>query len=207
MAINSKETNARELFELLESLSVFVDQKVQMYALGGTALTILGIKPSTLDIDINIDSEKQYTYICNLFERIGFKRIGVTRWLTQEGLVFDLFYGSNILGTELLSDCLDLAKFINSFGKIELYTLSPYDIIISKLARGDQRDFIDIKHLFEYEKIELITLTKRYLNTMELSTVANYRQKFLDLINIKFKEWGYPLNRKLIEDVEKWPEL
>ena len=203
MESKKKETNANELFELLESLSFFVEEKVQMYALGGTALTILGIKPSTLDIDINIDATKQYNYLCKIFKQIGFKRIGTIRWLTQEGLAFDLFYGSNILGTKLLPDCLELAKFIKSFGKIGLYTLSPYDIIISKLARGDKRDFIDIKHIFEYEKIDLAKLTERYLNTMELSIVANYKQKFLDLIEIMFKQWDYPLDQKLIEDVKQ----
>ena len=206
MRSEKKETKAPELFELLKSISSFVEKNVEMYALGGTALTILGIKPSTLDIDINIDSNKQYNYICKVFEQIGFKRIGAIRWLTQEEVVFDLFYGSNILGTELLPDCLQLAQFVKSFGKMKLYTLSPYDIIISKLARGDERDFIDIKHLLEYEKIDLTKLTERYFNTMELSTVANYKQKFLDLIEIKFKQWKYPINQELLGEVKQWPE-
>ncbi len=40
MASQRKETGAKELFELLESLAPFIERKVQMYALGGTALTI-----------------------------------------------------------------------------------------------------------------------------------------------------------------------
>ena len=201
-----KETSANELFELLESISAFVEEKVQMYALGGTALTILGIKPSTLDIDINIDSGKQYNYLCKIFERIGFTRIGTIRWLTQEGLVFDVFYGSNILGTELLPDCLEKSRFIKSFGLIELYTLSPYDIIISKLARGDERDFNDIKNILEKEKIDLKTLILRYQKTMEVSTVGQYKQKLLDLIDIKLGQWKKPLNDQLIQEVRLWPE-
>ena len=69
MIKNKKEIDSAELFQLLESISKYVDEKVQMYALGGTALTILGIKPSTLDIDINIDSEKQYKYISKIFNK------------------------------------------------------------------------------------------------------------------------------------------
>ncbi|HLC71789.1 MAG TPA: DUF6036 family nucleotidyltransferase [Candidatus Nanoarchaeia archaeon] len=201
-----KETNAKELFELLESISTFVEEKVQMYALGGTALTILGIKPSTLDIDINIDSSKQYNYLCKVFGQIGFKRMGTIRWLTQEGLVFDVFYGSNILGTELLPDCLEQSKFIRSFGLMELYTLSPYDIIISKLARGDERDFNDIRRILEKEKIDLRTLILRYQKTMERSTVGQYKQKLLDLIEIKFGQWKKPLNDQLIQEVRLWLE-
>ena len=201
-----KETNATELFTLLESISAFVEEKVQMYALGGTALTILGIKPSTLDIDINIDSPKQYNYICTIFERIGFKRIGTIRWLTQEGLAFDLFYGSNILGTALMPDCLKLSKFIKSFGNIGLYTLSPYDIIISKLARGDERDFNDIRNIMEKENINIQKLVERYQKTMEVSVVGQYKQKLLDLVEIKFWQWKKPTDSKLIEEIKKWPE-
>src|SRR3989338_553846 len=206
MLSNTKEVQANELFELLESLAPYLEIKIEMYALGGTALTILGIKPSTLDIDINIDSEKQYRHVCSIFQKIGFKKIGSLRWLTQEGLAFDLFYGSNILGTELLPDCLKLSKYIKSFGKIELYTLSPYDIIISKLARGDERDFIDIKHIFQHEHIDLKMFVDRYYKTMENSVVGQYKQKLLDLIEIKFTEWKFQKNKELIEVVKKWPE-
>ena len=204
MVYNRKETSNKELFELLGSIAKYVEEKIQMYALGGTALTILGIKLSTLDIDINIHSEKQYKDLCAIFEQIGFKRTGSIRWITQEGLVFDLFYGSNILGTELLPDCLKLAKFAQSFGNIELYTLSPYDIIISKLARGDDRDFIDIKHILEKEKVDIKTLIDRYKRTMEISTVGQYKQKLLDLIEIKFLQWGYPQETELIKEIKRW---
>ena len=206
MSYNHKETSTIELFELLESLSPYIEEKVQMYALGGTALTILGLKPSTLDIDINIHAEKQYKFLCKIFEQIGFKRTGSIRWITQEGLAFDLFYGSNILGTELLPDCLKIAKFVKSFKNIELYTLSLYDIIISKLARGDERDFIDIKHILEKEKMNLRTLVDRYKMTMEISTVGQYKQKILDLIEIKFSQWKYPQEKELIQEVKQWQE-
>lgn len=201
---NAKQTNADELFQLLESISKYIEREVDMYALGGTTLTILGIKPSTLDIDINIDSHEEYSYVCSIFEQIGFKQIGGIRWQTQEGLFFDLFEESNILGTVLLPDCLSKSGFIRSFGKIRLYTHSLYDIIISKLARGDMRDFDDIKRIFETQNIDLNELVKRYKETMETSIVSNYKQKLLDLIEIKFKHWRRKLDKKLIGEVKKW---
>lgn len=206
MVHNTNEMNAEELFELLQSISKFVDRKIKMYALGGTALTILGIKPSTLDVDINIHSNVEYTYICKIFEQIGFERVGSIRWRTQEGLAFDLFHGSHILGTELLSDCLRISKRSKSFGNIELYTLSLYDIIVSKLARGDTRDFNDIKSIFKREKINLQKLIERYKETMKNSVVANYKQKLLDLIEIKFKEWKFNVDKNYIQEVKRWEE-
>lgn len=199
-----EEINAEELFELLQSLSKFIEKEIKMYALGGTALTILNLKQSTRDIDINIGSIREYRYICRIFEQVGFEKGGACRWLSQEGLAFDLFYGSNLMGTELLPDSLEQSRYIRSFGKIKLYTLSLYDIIISKLARGDSRDLDDIKRIFESEKIELKKLVARYKETMEISVVANHKQKLLDLIEIKFAEWKFNLDRGIIEEVKEW---
>lgn len=206
MASNTEKINAERLYELLQSISKFVEKEVRMYALGGTALTILGIKPTTLDIDINIDSEKEYSYACQIFEQIGFERTTGLRWITQEGLAFDLFYGSNVFGTGLLSDCLEKSKFIKSFGNIKLYTLPLKDIIISKLARGDKRDFEDIKSILKSEKINLRKLAERYKETMEVSAAGHYKQKLLDLIEFKFKEWGFVLDKKLINEVKEWEQ-
>ena len=80
------------------------------------------------------------------------------------------------------------------------------DIIISKLARGDERDFMDIKKILGTQKIDLNYLVHRYKETMENSIVASYKQKLLDLIEIKFNQWGFKLNSKLITEVKKWEE-
>lgn len=204
MGHNKQNISAEGLFTLLKSISPFVERKIRMYALGGTALTILNIKRSTLDIDMNIDSHAEYTSLCKIFEQIGFEKTGSIRWFTQEGLAFDIFYGSNILGTALLPDCLANAKFIQSFGNIELYTLSFEDIIISKLARGDSRDFDDIKSILAHAQIDMANLIARYRKTMEVSIVSNYKQKLLDLIELKFREWAFPVDEKLLAEVKKW---
>jgi hypothetical protein len=206
MPYNTNETNAEELFEFLEALAKLMDQKVRMYALGGTALTILGLKKSTRDIDMNIVSKKEYDYLSKIFEQAGFEKIGAYRWLTQAGLAFDLFCCSNIVGTQLLPDCTENAKHIRSFGTIEIYTHSLQDIIISKLARGDERDFADIKVIYQFEKIDNKLLARRYKETMEVSVVAMYKQKLLDLIEIKFGDWQFPLDKELIREVESWEQ-
>jgi hypothetical protein len=205
MTHNEKEINAEELFELIESISKFIEKEIKMYALGGTALTILNIKKSTRDVDINIESDAEYQYICKIFDDLGFEKKGI-RWISQEGLAFDMFHGPNIMGTELLPDCISKSKFIKSFGNIKLYTLPLEDIIISKLARGDLRDFDDIKEILSIKKINLRKLIRRYKETMETSTVANYQQKLLDLIEIKFKEWKLSLDNDLINEIKEWEQ-
>ena len=204
MPHNNEEINQEQLFALLTSISKFIDIKIRIYALGGTALTILNIKKSTLDIDINIQSEKEYNYLINIFESIGFEKLGGLKWSSQEGLVFDVFHSGYIFGTDLLQDYTEKSTHIKSFNKIDLLTLSLEDIIITKLARGDLRDFEDIKSIFKKENILIEELVQRYKKTMETSAVPNAKQKLLDLIHIKCKEWNIPVESKIINEVEKW---
>lgn len=58
----------------------------------------------------------------------------------------------------------------------------------------------DANELFEL----LDSLVNRYKDTMETSVVAMYQQKLLDLIEIEFRNWGFALDRKLINEVRKW---
>ena len=85
MTHNEKEINVEELFELIKSISKFIEKEIKIYALGGTALSILNIKKSTRDIDINIESKNEYQYICKIFNDLGFEKKGI-RWFSQEGL-------------------------------------------------------------------------------------------------------------------------
>ena len=39
---------------------------------------------------------------------------------------------------------------------------------------------------------------------METSVVAQYKQKLLDLIEIKFKDWQFPINNEVVKEVRKW---
>lgn len=204
MPHNKSEINADELYELVESIQKYCDKNIKLYALGGTALTILGLKKSTLDVDINIATQAEYNYIIKLFEQIGFKKIGPIRWLTQEGLAFDLFHGEYILGTQLLDDALSRAKLAKEFEKMTIYTLDTYDIIISKLARSDQRDFDDIQVILNTANIDLKLLANRYYLTMNQSMVGQAKQKFIDLISIKCKDWQIPVSKQLKEEVAQW---
>lgn len=200
----TRELTVSDLYALLESISTYMEKEVEVYALGGTALTILGLKSSTKDVDFNVDSTEQYTYLIKLFKDLGFEEIGSIRWQTQEGFALDIFYGSNILGTALLPDCLKKSRFIRGFGKLKLYTFSLDDIIISKLARGSDRDFMDIKQILLKEKIVMEELVNRYKETMETSIVAQYKQRLLDLIEIKFKEWSFKTDKRLLKEVKGW---
>jgi len=66
------------LFAKLGDWNAFLKRKVRLVACGGTALTLLGIKPSTKDIDLMVPDEE------NIFTQQNFwshrSKKGIIRW-------------------------------------------------------------------------------------------------------------------------------
>jgi hypothetical protein len=110
------------LLDILEVLNDDVTKKIILTAVGGTAMTLLDLKPSTIDIDFTIPS-------CDLpeFERVlknnplGYR---VDRWV--DGCVFC---------QTLPDDYLDKSIKIKEFSHISLRALHPVDIIVTKIGR------------------------------------------------------------------------
>lgn len=182
MTHNKNEVHTEELVEFLRNISQFVEKPISLYVLGGTALTILKIKKSTLDIDINVQNETEFKYIINIFEKIGFNKLSPFRWQSQEGFIFDIFHSQQILGTHLLSDALQISKLFQKIGTISLFTLNLKDIIISKIARSDTRDIDDILTILGHRNINLYSLTQRYKKTATHSVISFAKQKYIDFL-------------------------
>ncbi len=54
------------LFSELGAWDGFLKKKVHLIACGGTALTLMGVKPSTKDVDLIIPDLKEYDYLVKI---------------------------------------------------------------------------------------------------------------------------------------------
>jgi hypothetical protein len=128
------------LLEFLEVLNEDLTRKSTLVAAGGTAMTLLDLKPSTMDIDFTIPSSDLPE-----FERAlknnppGFK---VDRW--TDGYVFC---------QSLPDDYLEKSIKIKEYSHISLRALNPLDIIVTKIGRLNQRDIQDIETCIKAYKI------------------------------------------------------
>lgn len=122
---------------LLSILRVFdrqLTRRILLIAVGGTVMTLLGIKASTKDIDFNIPDRTAYNEFKMLYKRI------------RPGVKMD-YYGSNMVFSEALPDDY-IEKSINyksNFSKIQLKILQPLDIVCSKISRCSDADIEDIR--------------------------------------------------------------
>ncbi len=157
---------------LLDRMSVwdsFLKRKVHLIACGGTALTLLGAKASTKDIDLMVPDLVEYEYLITLLKQLGYKSASGWGWAREDGFIFDLFRGKVVHTTELLESPLNKGNhiLIKEFSYISLGVLNYYDIIISKLFRGESIDIEDCLALMRHKRqeINIELLIKRFRKT------------------------------------------
>jgi len=100
--------NKQTLTELLGQWNAFLKRKVHLVACGGTALTLMDIKPSTKDVDFIVPIEQEYRYLIKILKDLGYKQKTGSGWHKSGNLfVFDLFIGQRIHTTDLLESPLE----------------------------------------------------------------------------------------------------
>ena len=122
-----------ELLAFLKELDSEFTRPVRLNAVGGTALTLLDVKPSTIDVD---------------FDATKTDRVELERVLNRlnPGFKVDLYSDGYIFALQLPRDYLDKCRKIGApFKNITLYAIAPIDLIVSKAARLNNRDINDIK--------------------------------------------------------------
>jgi len=158
-----------DLLDTLGRWNRFLRKKIHLIACGGTALTLLGIKDTTKDMDFIIPIESEYDYLIKVLQDLGYKPVTGAGWSRGDNRIFDLFRGKQIHTTELLETPLKEGNHIllKEFSYIYLGILNYYDIIISKLFRATGVDMDDCLALVKARKdqIDIDLLKKRFLET------------------------------------------
>ena len=159
----------QRLLDIISAWAGFLKRKVHLIACGGTALTLLGIKASTKDIDLIVPKITEYDYLINTLKQLGYKSASGWGWARGDGFIFDLFRGKVVHTTELLESPLNKRNhiLIKEFSRIYLGALSYYDIIITKLFRATTVDIDDCLSLVKSKiaEIDLKRLESRFRKT------------------------------------------
>ena len=138
------------LLDILHKIDLELKNKITIVAVGGTAMTLLGLKKITKDIDFNIPSDNDYNEFERVINEIGFN------------IKIDYYRKNTIFSETLPMDYLKIAiKYKYNFDKIELYILNPIDIVCSKIARLSDRDIEDIKQCIKHYNIRKSQIKER----------------------------------------------
>ena len=129
-------------------------------------MTLLGLKPSTRDIDFCIESKDK-----DMFKKA----------IKDEKFKVDLFQDGFIFSEQLPVDYAEKSnKITTDLLNIELRTLSLADIIITKSARYNERDEEDIAAIAKANKVDRKELEERFKQVKETfaGNESNYKYHF-----------------------------
>jgi hypothetical protein len=181
------------LINRLSAWNDFLKRKVHLIACGGTALTLLNIKPSTKDVDLLVPNANEYSYLIKILEQLGYRSASDSGWARDDGFIFDLFAGKRVHTTELLDSPLEEGnnKMVKEFSHIYLGVLNDYDLLTSKLFRGTSVDMADCMMLMKSKKgeIDIRRFVTRFKETASYDVSDDKANKNLDhFLNLLKKE-------------------
>jgi hypothetical protein len=124
--------NKTALLDFLELLDEELLEDINLVAVGGTAMTLLDLKSSTIDVDFTIPSTDMSAY----------KKAEQN---LQHGIKIDIWKDGYVFSQGLPSDYLEKSIEIKSFKHIVLKALHPVDIVVTKIGRLNEKDIQDIE--------------------------------------------------------------
>jgi hypothetical protein len=152
----------RDLLEFLNVVDERIEEAIELTAVGGTAMTLLGIKESTRDIDFNADG-RSFEIFKEAIARI------------PHGHRIDLYSGGMVFSQQMPDDYVGKRLPIKSdFKKINFYALNPLDIVATKIGRLNERDIEDIRDCIDKYSIEKSEIEKRAGQTEYIGRRENY---------------------------------
>jgi len=159
-----------ELLKTLETWDDLMDFRISLIACGGTAMTLLGIKESTKDVDCIVPIPKQYGKLLRFLKRMGYHESEkVNGWEHPEdpSFVFQFWPGNRVFTTGLLDSPLEKGKhiLIKRYRHIYLGALNLIDLIITKMFRGTSTDLEDCVMIFRIGEVSPDDLCQRYSET------------------------------------------
>ena len=152
-----------KLISFLKEIDNELGSEIKLIAVGGTAMTLLGLKRSTIDVDFDL-SEGDSRVLKRTLE------------IVPHGFRVDIFTNGLIFSQQLPDNYLDKAIPIKvDFMSIKLYVLNPIDIVVTKIGRLDDRDMQDIEACITRCKLEKEKIIERANQVEYIGNEKNYK--------------------------------
>lgn len=164
--------------KLFLNIARILNKKITAYAVGGTAMMFLGIKDSTLDIDLVFENERDKSIFKEAIKSLGYREIDVIKvygarrnqpeMLKLNDERFDLFV-VNVIDFVFSENMQKRAESIHQFGEnLILKIADPHDIILMKCATDRLKDKDDARKIIDLWKVKWELLVEEAKNQIEL---------------------------------------
>lgn len=156
-----KQFNASYIEKEFKKIAKRINKKLSIYLIGGCAMSFRGLKESTKDVDIVIESIVDYKVFCDAlfgaeyYEPYPIKSeherlIATSMYENKVGFHLDLFVKQVIKKLTLSNSMIKRAELYRDFGSLKVYLLSKEDIFLFKglASEGRKRDLPDMQALY-----------------------------------------------------------
>jgi len=121
-----------DLLAFLQAVDRELEREIVLVAVGGTAMTLLDVKPSTIDIDFTVPGED--------YDEFQRALRGV-----PHGFKIDCWKDGKVFSQLLPEDYLEKSVVVAEMKSVELRALQPVDIVATKIGRLNEKDEQDIE--------------------------------------------------------------
>ncbi|MCL2143326.1 MAG: hypothetical protein FWH44_03600 [Methanomassiliicoccaceae archaeon] len=159
-------TEFGQIRSLFTEISQFIEDDVNVYLIGGGALMYHKSKNVTKDIDIVVNSEKEFDVLLRSLKRIRFtsmlpdhdaySRLSISQIFKRDEFRIDMFCRTVCNKFSLSEGMIERARTVERFGRVSLHACSVEDILLFKCMterKGDADDCVRInqEHLVDWE--------------------------------------------------------
>jgi Nucleotidyltransferase of unknown function (DUF6036) len=138
--------------EFLSQLGACYRHPGSLYLVGGSSLILLDAKRSTLDIDLKIEVAPEHHA----------EFIQCLRQVSRE-MQASVELASPDEFLPLPDGYQDRRRYIGRFGSLEVFHFDFYSSALSKISRGNQKDYDDVYQMWQQKLIQIETL-EQYFN-------------------------------------------
>lgn len=143
--------SSEDLMSYLRQLDKLLKRKVTLVAVGGTAMTLYGLKEATKDVDFCTQTKEDWAAVNSAAKK------------AKSRFRLDLFREGHIYILQLPEDYAPKSRPLKEqFKNLEVKLLSPIDIILTKTSRLNERDVEDIRALVTNKRVDKKKLIERY---------------------------------------------
>jgi hypothetical protein len=197
--------------KLLLNVSNRLKKKVTAYAIGGTAMMLMGLKDSTKDIDLVFTSDKARGVFEDALKEIGYLKMDAVKiyfdrknkpdMFTLVDERFDLFVNEVIsfVFSETMQERSE--QRIHRFGKnLILQVADPHDIIVMKCATDRSKDADDVKSIMAGASVDWNLVIDEAKEQIALGKEMAAFELGCFIEKLKF-EMGADIPKKVLDDL------
>jgi len=151
-------TRSDQIKNFFEEMQASMKKSANIYVIGGGVLLIRGMKSTTKDIDLVVDSEEEFEEANKVLQHLGFKtkkvsalyeRFDLAYQLIRDEFQVDLFCRKVCSKFQLSKNMVERSEKILSIGKVNVFLCSNEDIFLFKTMTERPGDTSDCTGLIQ----------------------------------------------------------